>query len=73
MTEIGKILVVMGLVLAGAGGVVYLLGKMGFRGLPGDVSYESSNVKVYFPIVSCLVLSAVLTGGMWLWRWWSGR
>jgi hypothetical protein len=69
MTEIGKVLVLLGVALAAVGGVVYLLGRAGFRGLPGDISYESPHVRVYFPIVTCLVLSAVLTLGMWLWRW----
>jgi hypothetical protein len=69
MTDLGKVLVLLGVALAAAGGIVYLLGRTGFRGLPGDVSYESPNVRVYFPIVTCLVLSAILTLGMWLWRW----
>lgn len=55
------------------GAMIWLLGRSGFRGLPGDISYEGSNVRVYFPIVSCIVLSLVLTLGMWIWRWLSGR
>ncbi len=73
MADLGKLLVVFGLLLAAAGGAVWLLGRTGFRGLPGDIRYESDNVRVYFPVVSCLVVSAVLTGLMWLWQWWSRR
>lgn len=69
MTDLGKILVLLGLGVAVIGGIVYLLGRSGFRGLPGDISYQSPHVRVYFPIVTCLLLSAALTLGMWLWRW----
>jgi len=37
------------------------------------VRYESGNARFYFPIVTCIVLSLVLTLAMWLWRWISGR
>ncbi|NLU22946.1 MAG: DUF2905 family protein, partial [Phycisphaerae bacterium] len=32
-------------------------------------SYESDHVRVYFPIVTCIVLSVVLTLVLWLWQW----
>jgi hypothetical protein len=51
------------------GAVVWGLGRAGFRGLPGDVRYESGNVRFYFPVVSCIVLSVILTALMWLWQW----
>jgi hypothetical protein len=73
MADVGKILLVLGLALAVVGGILLALGKLGFRGLPGDISYQSPHVRVYFPIVTCLVLSAILTLGIWLWRWLSGR
>jgi hypothetical protein len=37
--------------------------------LPGDINYQSNNVRVYFPIVTCLVISLILTLGSWLYRW----
>lgn len=73
MTDIGKILIVAGAALAAIGLVVWGLGKAGFRGLPGDISYESPGVRVYFPIVTCIALSILLSLGMWVWRWLSGR
>ena len=69
MTHAGKLLVVVGLLVAAAGLVVWGLGRAGFRGLPGDVRYESGNVRFYFPVVTCIVLSVVLTALMWLWQW----
>jgi len=34
--------------------------------LPGDIFYQGKNTQVYFPIVTCLILSAVLTLVFWL-------
>ena len=62
----GKWLIIAGLVIAALGVVVYLLERTGFRGLPGDIRYESENVKVYFPIATSIVLSILLTLIMWL-------
>jgi hypothetical protein len=73
MTELGKILIIVGIALAVMGAMVVLLGRAGFRGLPGDISYQGQNVRFYFPLVTCIVLSILLTAGMWLWRWLSGR
>ena len=69
MTNAGKMLIVVGLLVAIAGAIVWALGRAGFRGMPGDVRYESGNVRVYFPIVTCIVLSVILTAVMWLWQW----
>lgn len=68
MSDAGKWLVVVGVILAGIGGVLWGLGRLGFRGLPGDINIESGNSRLYFPITTCLVLSALLTGLFWLWQ-----
>jgi len=73
MADIGRSLVLIGLLLTLVGGVVWCLGRWGFRGLPGDIRYEGQHLRVYVPIVTCLVLSALLTGLMWLWRWLNRR
>jgi carbamoylphosphate synthase small subunit len=73
MSDIGKGLVLLGAAICVIGAIVWTLGRAGFRGLPGDISYQGQNVRFYFPIVSCIVISIVLTLGMWLWRWLSGR
>lgn len=57
MPELGKLLIGLGLVLIIIGALVL----SGFRGLPGDISIRSERSSFHFPIVSCLVLSALLT------------
>ncbi len=66
MIQMGKLFLVLGLGMTALGLILWLLGRAGIRGLPGDIRYESDKVKVYFPIVTCIVLSILLTGGMWL-------
>jgi len=73
MTQFGKLIILLGGILVLLGAAVWALGRIGFRGLPGDIRYESDRVRFYFPVVTCLVLSAVLTRGGWLWRWISHR
>lgn len=69
MTQLGKLMIVAGIALALIGAIIFGLGRLGFRGLPGDISVQSDRGSFYFPIVSCLALSLLLTLGMWLWRW----
>ena len=55
----GKLLVVAGLIIAGAGALIMLGVPLGR--LPGDGSYERGNTRFYFPIVTCLLLSVLFT------------
>jgi xanthine/uracil/vitamin C permease (AzgA family) len=56
---VGRLLVVIGLFIAGVG----LLMTMGvpFGRLPGDVVVRRGSFSFYFPIVTCVVLSVLLT------------
>jgi hypothetical protein len=58
---IGRILLVLGLMIAAAGLVLALGGKLPFGRLPGDLSGSRGGFSWYFPLVSSLVLSVVLT------------
>ncbi|PSQ66531.1 MAG: DUF2905 domain-containing protein, partial [Bacteroidetes bacterium QH_2_64_74] len=61
-TDLGRLLLYMGLGLAALGGLVVLLGRVVDLGnLPGDLLYEGDNVRVYVPIATMIVLSVVLT------------
>ncbi len=67
--QLGRFLVVTGVVLVAVGLLVMAGTKFSFFGfgrLPGDITYKGKNSTFYFPIVSCLVLSAVLTLVLWL-------
>ena len=68
MESLGKTLVVVGLVLALVGALVWLFGRAGGGFLPGDIVVERKNVRFYFPIVTCLLISAVLSLIAWLLR-----
>lgn len=64
MEAFGKTLVIAGLALAVVGALVWWLGPRfsGNGGLfPGDLSFRRGSVSVHFPIVTCLVVSVVLT------------
>ena len=60
-TTIGKLLLIVGLLVAAAGGFMALGGKLPFGSLPGDISIRSSSTSFSFPIVSCIIISVVLT------------
>jgi hypothetical protein len=69
MPEVGKLLVVAGLLIAGLGLLLWLGAGAGWFGrLPGDVHYSKGNFSFHFPIVTCLLISAALTLLMWLFR-----
>ena len=59
-----KLLVLTGIVLIGMGGLIWLVGKItGGSGalLPGDIVFRREGFTFHFPIVTCLVLSAIAT------------
>ena len=70
MSDVGKILVVIGLSLAVLGGLIWLGGKMNLPlgRMPGDIRIDRENFKFYFPLTTCLLFSAVLTLILWLLR-----
>jgi hypothetical protein len=69
MASAGRLMMLVGLAVAVAGAAVWALGRAGFRGLPGDIRYENGNFRLYLPVVTCVVVSVVLTALMWLWQW----
>lgn len=62
-------LFIIGLVIAAIGLLLWSgVGRGWFGQLPGDINVSRGNASFHFPIVTCLVISAVLTVLMWLFR-----
>ena len=69
MSELGKFLVIVGLLMAAVGAMLWMgIGKTWFGRLPGDIHYTKGNFQFYFPIVTCLLVSIVLTIILWLFK-----
>jgi hypothetical protein len=67
--EIGKGLVILGVVIVAIGLIIWSgVGRGWFGQLPGDVNVSRGNFSFHFPIVTCLIISAVVTILMWLIR-----
>ena len=65
-------LIIVGVLITGIGVVWLLLPAIPWLGkLPGDIVIERENFRFYFPIVTCIVVSLLLTGIMWLIRFFS--
>ncbi len=58
-TQTGRVLLVVGLVVAGAGLLLMAGDALGLGRLPGDLSWRRGNVRVFAPIATCLLLSIV--------------
>ncbi len=60
--SLGKTILLFGLVLVAIGGMMLLGGRLfGLGRLPGDVFIQKGNFSFYFPVVTCIVLSVLLT------------
>ncbi len=69
MQGLGKLLVLVGIVLVVVGAVLWKTGSFGGLGrLPGDIVLQKGNSTFYFPLVTCILLSLVLTVVSWLLR-----
>jgi hypothetical protein len=62
ISPIGKWLIALGIMMVGVGLLVLVAGKIPFIGrLPGDIRIERGNFDFYFPLATCLLLSALLS------------
>jgi len=59
---VAKILIAFGVLLILIGVILLVFGKIGFLGnLPGDIYVHKKNFELHFPIVTCIVISILLT------------
>ncbi len=73
LRSLGWLLLALGGLFLLLGGLVLLAGRLPFLGrLPGDIRIEREGFTFYFPLVTCLLLSLLLTVLanviLWLWR-----
>jgi hypothetical protein len=67
--ELGKFLVLIGVILTIIGVLLWKTDALGGLGrLPGDIFVQKGSSSFYFPIVTSLLISVVLTLLMWLLR-----
>ena len=75
MAELGKTLVVIGMILVLVGGLLWLSGgtfkHLPLGRLPGDIAIERENFRFYFPLATSILLSLGLTAAFWLFRMFS--
>jgi len=61
-----RVLITLGVLLLVTGLLWPTLGKLGLGKLPGDIVIRRDHFNLYFPITTCILISAVLTGLFWL-------
>lgn len=60
--SIGKLLILLGLILALTGGLLLLMGRIPLLGrLPGDIYLHKGGWSLYFPLSTCILISILLT------------
>ena len=69
MSDLGRWLIVAGVILVVVGAVFLLAPKIPWLGkLPGDISLKRGNFSFYFPLGTCIIISIMLTLIMYLFR-----
>jgi hypothetical protein len=63
-----RALIAIGAVILVAGLLWPWLSKLGLGRLPGDIRIETANGVFYFPIVTCIIISVVLSLLLWFIR-----
>ncbi|HEY7586855.1 MAG TPA: DUF2905 domain-containing protein [Candidatus Deferrimicrobiaceae bacterium] len=69
MAPFGKLLIVIGLFMVGAGILLLLSDKIPWLGrLPGDITVKRDNFTFFFPLATCILISVILSILFWLFR-----
>jgi uncharacterized protein (DUF3084 family) len=68
LRDLGRVLILLGAVLVVTGAILYFGGRLPFRlgKLPGDIVHRGEHTTFYFPIVTCMLISAALSLLFWL-------
>jgi uncharacterized protein HemY len=68
MRDLGRLLILFGAILLVAGLLLTAAGRLGLGKLPGDFVYRRGNFSFYFPLMTSILLSIVLSLLLWLFR-----
>jgi hypothetical protein len=69
MPEFGKALIILGIVIIGLGVLFTFGGRIPWLGqLPGDLYVQRERFSFYFPITTCIVISAIVSLVLYLFR-----
>ena len=66
--QMRQFLILFGVLLVILGLAWPWISKLPWGRLPGDISTERENFSFHFPLMTCLIVSAVITLILWLWR-----
>ncbi len=68
MRDLGRLLILFGAILLVVGLLFTVSGKIGLGKLPGDIVYRRGNFSFYFPLMTSILLSIVISLLLWLFR-----
>lgn len=68
MLGLGRVLMITGGLMFLIGLALTVLGRIGMGRLPGDIVVERGSFTFYFPLVTSILLSLILSGLLWLLR-----
>ena len=61
-----RFLIVLGLIILAIGLLWPTLTRLGLGHLPGDIVIQRGNFSFYFPLVTCIIVSVLLSAVFWL-------
>jgi hypothetical protein len=64
--DVQRFLIGLGLVILIAGIMWPMLSRLGLGRLPGDIMFERGGTTFYFPLITCIIISLVLSAVFWL-------
>lgn len=68
MSTISKVLIILGIIIILIGLLLPWLQKLGLGHLPGDIVVKRKNYSFYFPIVTSLIVSLLISLILWFFR-----
>ena len=64
--DVQRFLIGLGLIILMVGIVWPILSRVGFGRLPGDIVFQRGGTTFYFPLVTCIIVSVVISTVLWL-------